>query len=532
MQLGTSLFSNFVQLPWLSLLPAVVGIPLMAAIATLVLASVGKREKLSAAISHLAALLQLLLVIGLLFTVSGYSEGYRYALGRWGAPLGIDLFIDGLSVTLLLFSALIVLVLGIYSSRYFSGGKRAHFWPLWWLLNTGLNTLFIAGDAFNIYVALELIGLSSVALVALSNTPKALSAALRYALVGLLGSLLYLFGVALLYRTYGTLDLAQLAALSEASSMTWAVMALITVGLILKTALLPLHFWLPHAHANAPVPVSAVLSALVVKASFYLLIRFWFEVLTPSVTHVAANFLGALGALAIIWGCVCAYKARRLKLLVAYSTVAQIGYLFLLFPLAFHQGINHAALVAVVYFVVAHALAKSAMFLACGNIHTAYGHDDITRLKGVALGQPLALTTFAIAGVSLIGLPPSSGFIAKWLMLNTAIDNGQWWWIAVIVVGGLLSVLYIGRVLNLAFEQKPSSGGSRFASDVVSTRSVPVRMTVCGLCLAVSAVALGFNAQWLMQLLNHAAQPLSAEVGAMCASCSIGTHVPEPGDVQ
>jgi formate hydrogenlyase subunit 3/multisubunit Na+/H+ antiporter MnhD subunit len=323
--------------------------------------------------------------------------------------------------------------------------------------------------------------------------------------------LCYLLGVALLYRHYGTLDFAQLAALAQADPLTWAALALVTAGLLLKTALLPLHFWLPSAHANAPAPVSAVLSALVVKASFYLIARYWLDILSPAVTDLGSMLLGLLGAVAVIWGCVAAFRAHRLKLLVAYSTVAQLGYLFLLFPLAASGTDTHMALEAVVYFIVAHALAKAAMFLAAGNILRACGHDDIARLRGVAGQQPASLFIFAIAGVSLIGLPPSGGFIAKWLLLNTAISSGQWWWAVVVLCGGLLAALYIFKVLNLAFVRVDLPSGQ-----IPQPVSAPTHagMTLCAFALAIGAVALGFSAEWLVTLLDAGSSVTTFSQGA------------------
>ena len=490
-----------------TLLPALVVLPLLAAIVTMLLP--GHRLRAWASVAF--AILQLVLASALLAWLSGGVEVSdpqirRYALAGWGAPLGIDLYVDGFAALMLAVTAALGLVLSIYSGFYFSDPqKAAQFWPLWWLLIVGLNALFLAADAFNIYVALEILGLASVALVALEGSRAALTAALRYLLVGLLGSLCYLLGVALLYRAYGTLDLAQLATVVQPTASSWAALAMITAGLLLKTALLPLHFWLPPAHASAPAPVSAALSALVVKAPFYLLARFWLDTLAPAATDYGLQLLGVLGATAVIWGSLQAFRARRLKLMVAYSTVAQLGYLFLLFPLAIGasagSGLSGAAVNAVAYFIVAHACAKAAMFLAAGNIMRAAGHDEIDRLGGLARHQPLSLFTFAIAGASLIGLPPSAGFTAKWLLLSAAIDSAQWWWVLVILAGGLLAAMYVFRVLNLAFI---STEGSNLlpASQEAGIRSVPALMPLCGFALAIIAILLGFNAQWLLELVN------------------------------
>lgn len=480
----------------ISFLPLLVGLPLLGALLCILIPS----PRWQAGCSVAVGAMQILLVVLLILSFQATLQPFYYVLGGWHAPLGIKLVVDGLSLVLLLTTATLVLGLTVYSVWYFSAWQSAGFWPLWWLLVAGLNAAFIAADVFNIYVALEMIGLASVALVALAGTRTALTAALRYALVGLLGSLCYLLGVALLYRVYGTLDMAQLAQYAQSDAITWLALSFISVGLLLKTALLPLHFWLPPAHSSAPAPVSAALSGLVVKASFYLMICFWLEVLVPVVNATATNFLGGLGAVAIIWGCIAAIRAQRLKLLIAYSTVAQLGYLFLMFPLAFPEyssrQMNQSAVAAGAYFIIAHALAKAAMFLSAGNIMASLQHDNINKLHGLVRCNPLALLTFAIAGVSLIGLPPSGGFIAKWLMLNVAVENGQWWWVAIMLVGGLLTAVYIGRVLNIAF-----SGNNLPARESVT--NVPAAMTGCALVVAILAIILGFNAEWILQLLEY-----------------------------
>ena len=202
---------------------------------------------------------------------------YHHAVGGWGAPLGIDLYADGLSLLMLAATALVGLGVSVYSAGYFQGDESVRFWPLWLFLLAALNALFLSADIFNLYVTLELVGLAAVALTALPGGRDALSGAMRYLLATLLGSLAYLFGVALLYHGFGSVDIAILAMRVEASPVVWAALGLMGAGLLLKTALFPLHFWLPPAHASAPAPVSALLSALVVKASFYILLRLWLD---------------------------------------------------------------------------------------------------------------------------------------------------------------------------------------------------------------------------------------------------------------
>ena len=425
-------------------------------------------------------------VAGLAWRIS--SQGaQRYAVGGWGAPLGIDLYTDGLSLLMLITTALVGLGVSIYSSSYFERRQVAIFWPLWLLLWTALNALFLSADIFNLYVTLELLGLAAVAMVAMAGGANALSAAMRYLLVNLLASLCYLLGVALLYHNFGSVDIAILAQRVEPSPAVWAAMGLMSAGLLLKSALFPLHFWLPPAHASAPAPVSALLSALVVKASFYILLRLWLEIFPPS-GNALGQLLGVLGTAAVFWGGIQALRQTRLKLLIAYSTVAQIGYLFLAFPLG-----SSVAWRGCLYLLLSHALAKAAMFMAAGNIIRFCGHDRITELDRVALRLPLTMAAFSLAGVSIMGLPPSGGFIGKWMLLETALRAGQWWWVITIIVGGLLAAAYVFKVIGYAFTQ---------AAVHRQTTRVPKTMEWAPFVLALAALLLGIVAPWPLALME------------------------------
>ena len=415
-------------------------------------------------------------------------------VGGWQSPLGITLYADGLSAAMLGITAIVIGSVSFYARSYFCGDVASrYFWPLWLFLWGALNALFLSGDIFNLYVTLELLGLSAVALVALSQTADALSAAMRYLLVSLTGSLSYLMGVALLYAANGTLSIKLLATAGTASPSIATAFALMAAGLIMKSALFPMHFWLPPAHANAPAPVSAVLSALVVKASFYILMRLWLVIFEPFINPSTAQLMGILGAGAIIWGSVQALVAERLKLLVAYSTVAQIGYLFLIFPLSSIPQTNHTAWQGGFYFVLSHACAKSAVFLAAGSVIYSFGHDRIKELHGIVRRMPVSMFAFALAGVSLIGLPPSGGFIAKWLYLNAALTGGQWWWCVLIILGSLLATAYVFRFFSRAFSYSP---------EVVEERPVPWIMEWTALGLALCALILGFIAPAVITLLD------------------------------
>jgi multicomponent Na+:H+ antiporter subunit D len=444
----------------------------------------------------LAALGTVLAVAALCTLV--WSAPQAMALGGWLPPLGIRLSADGLSALMLAMTAIVALAVSVYAPGYFAPATRARFWPLWLVLWSAMNALYLSGDLFNLYVTLELLGLSAVALVTLAGGRDALKAAMRYLLVSLTGSLAYLMGVALLYTGYGVLDLSQLGARVQPGVPEGAALALMSTGLMMKSALFPLHFWLPPAHGSAPAPVSALLSALVVKASFYLLLRLWLDVFGDAVTPALADGFGALGALAIVWGSLAALRADRLKLMVAYSTVAQLGYLFLVFPLAARAGAA-VAVPAVALFALSHALAKAAMFMAVGNVQHAVGHDRIRELDGVGSVLPVAVLSFSAAGVSLIGLPPSGGFAAKWLLLQAAFDApGGAVWIVVVLTGGLLAAAYVFRVLYYVFAAREA---------VCVLTPLPAAMRWPPLVLALAALLLSLVARWPVELVTRGLAP-------------------------
>jgi formate hydrogenlyase subunit 3/multisubunit Na+/H+ antiporter MnhD subunit len=310
---------------------------------------------------------------------------------------------------------------------------------------------------------LELLGFSAAALTAMGGSKAAVTAALRYLLLGLLGSLAYLLGVALLYIGYGSLDLAALARLVQPDLTGMLALALMTTGLLLKTALFPLHFWLPPAHANAPAPISALLSALVVKGGFYLVLRLWLDLFDNIVSPPVAQILGVLGALAVLWGSWRAFTSDRLKLLAAYSTVAQLGYLFLGLALlisARDQAVRDLLFGGLLLLALTHGFAKAGLFLAIGIVQQRMGHDRIADLDGTARQLPVTTFAFALAGVALIGLPPSGAFLGKWHLLGGAFALQQWFWIPVVLVGSVLAAAYVFRVLGHAFATGPHPGSA------------------------------------------------------------------------
>ena len=432
-----------------------------------------------------------------------YQSGPVHTLlGGWSPPLGIQLAIDGLSALMLSMTALVGGLLSLFAPTYF---KHSHdnpaamtlFWPLWLLLWGTLNGLFMAADIFTLYVLMEISLLAAVALVTLSPTQVATMAALRYLLVTTTGSLLYLMGVAILYDAHGVLDMALLAEQVQSGWALTTALILMTIGLMTKAALFPLHFWLPPAHALSPAPVSAILSALFVKGAFYLLLRLWTAIGTEAATVEFSQVIGILAVAAIVWGSIQALRQRHLKMLIAYSTVAQVGFFFLVFPALASS--NHSGggidpgLTGSAIQVIAHALAKASLFLAAGILLMARHNDRLTAMRGMARNLPLTAAALVLAGLGLYG-PPGSGTGLGKSLLSEALQAGdQWWWESLLSVAGLLTLAYV--LFMLRYIVLPYRGSLTMTPVSIWLQTIPF-------VLALGGLSLGWLEPLLIELLH------------------------------
>ncbi len=414
------------------------------------------------------------------------------ALGGWEPPLGIALRADGLAVAMLAMTAVVGLLVSASAlDALREARQQQYFWPLWLLLLTGMNGVYLGTDVFNLYVMIEVIALAAVGLTVLSGTREAVRAGLEYMYASILGALLFLLGVGFVYLQLGRLDFEGLNS-AEPSGALSAALALMVIGLLLKTALFPLHFWLPAAHANATAPASALLSGLVVKAALYIFLRL--STYMPLPDEILITLIGTLGAGAVLWGGVQALRAERLKLLVAWSTVVQIGLIFIAFARAGQIGLTESWKAAALL-ILAHGVAKAAMFLAAGRIKDEVGHDVIRDLDRSSIRPTLAQFTFALAAISIIGLPPSLGFIGKWSLMEGAMAAGYWHWVAVTMIGTLLSVAYFSRVFAgfLRFD--------RMRGELAEHKGWAVA-DIAPLTLALAAISLGLMATPILSFLE------------------------------
>lgn len=482
-------------------------------------------------------------------------------------PIGVEvaLVVDGLAIVMLLMTTLVGLAVVVFAWAEVRRDPDRHhraYWPLLFVLWAALHLLLTAGDLFTVYLMLEVVGLCGSLLVTLRGDRGSVLAGTRYFYAELVASTTMLLGVAVVWSQAGTVVFAELGAALEDAPMAGLGLAVMTIGLLLKAPLAPLHFWLPAAHTLAPSAVSPLLSGVMVKVAFAVLVRLWFLSVPDLVTTSAAQLIGAMGALAIVWGSFGALLATGLKRLIASSTVAQLGLLFLLVPLVAAGSVDGWS--GGIVLAISHAAAKGAILMAAavlvdsaraagvraagvraagehppgerpasehptgecsasehpagerpagGDSPTEVADADsgpgrqvepvtaargettwplLMELRGSAARRPIAMMAFGIASISLVGLPPSGGFVAKWYLLIGSITTGQWWWVAVVVAGTLLTVGYLMRFVRPAFAPLPED-----------ERPVPRRdaRDLVALALATSTLVLGLFPGPLLELL-------------------------------
>lgn len=467
---------------------ALILVPLLAA----ALAAIAPR--LDRAVGILATAAHLALSFALARQIMG-AGSLRVDIGDWPVPLGIAFHADGLAVLMLILNGLVGLAVVTQAAGTPNG--KPDFWPFWLLALAALNALYLSTDLFNLYVAFEILGLAAVGLTVLSGKARALRAGFDYLCAGLGGSLLVLLGVVLCYAAVDRVDFGALPLLLATTQGQLAI-ALVLTGLGLKAALFPLHFWMPDAHSSAVPAASAILSALVIKGGLYVMLRVALEAgAGPSTgTGTLQGSVAILGAVAMFWGAWRALTAERLKLLVAYSTVAQVGLIAVAIGMARDPG-QPAFWQAAAILMLSHGLAKAAMFLSVGRIAEELGHDRISGLNRSDLRPGISEFSFAIAAISLVGLPPTAGFVGKWMLMEGMIAGGNWIWVGVLIAGTALSATYLVRVVSRCLRGGPH---------IAPTARHPALQTgdFAALALALMALAMGALSALPFALLNGA----------------------------
>ena len=404
------------------------------------------------------------------------GESISYELGGWPSLWGIEYRLDPLSgLVLLVISAVASLVLPFGRElllREVPTEKHYLFYSAFLLCMTGLLGITITGDFFNVFVFLEISSLSAYVLIAMGKDRRALTAAYRYLIMGTIGSTFILIGIGLVYMMTGTLNMAELTQRLHGqvevqnriitvieSRTVLAAFAFLTVGISIKLALFPLHVWLPSAYTYAPSMVSAFLAATATKVSFYLLLRVIFTIFGVQFAFHDMSLnqvLMTLGLMAVFIGSALAVYQENVKGLLAYSSVAQIGYLVL--AVSFATGNDEGSVLGLsagIVHLFNHAMIKGSLFLTMGCVMWRVGSTDLKDMKGLAKSMPWTMAAFVIGGLNLIGVPLTSGFISKWYLILAALEKGMIPIAAAALVSSLIAVMYVWRVIEVVYLSSP-----------------------------------------------------------------------------
>ncbi len=444
------------------------------------------------------------MAIGLMVQVASNGP-ISYMMGDWPAPWGIEYRIDFFNAFVLL------LVTGVASAvmpfayhsvkAEISADKHRLFYSAYLLTFAGLLGMTVTGDAFNAFVFMEISSLSGYVLISLGRDRRALFASYQYLVLGTIGATFFVIAIGLLYIATGTLNMADLAdrlpALSN-NTVVIAAYAFLIVGLSLKLALFPLHLWLPNAYTFAPSVVSALLAGTATKVGVYLLLRFMFGVFGVDFSigeHPVAGLLMPLAMVAAVSCSLVAITQVNVKRLLAYSSLAQIGYIVLGISLA-----NETGLTGAVVHLFNHALMKGAMFIALGCIMLRVGGTRFEHINGLGKRMPLTMAAFVLAGLSLIGIPGTVGFVSKWYLVLAALERDLWPIAVIIMITSLMAVVYIWRVLEAAYFGEPDTS--------IEIKEAPWPMVSAAWVLAAACVLFGLATDLTVGTASKAAKML------------------------
>ena len=429
-----------------------------------------------------------------------------YHMGGWEPPWGIEYRIDTANAFVLLIVAAISAVVLPFARASVAAeipAERAYlFYSLYLLCLCGLLGIVITGDAFNVFVFLEISSLSSYVLISMGRDRRALTAAFQYLIMGTIGATFYLIGVGLLYAMTGTLNMADLAVRIDAVEDTrtvHAAFAFMVIGMGIKAAIFPLHLWLPNAYCYAPSVVTAFLAATATKVSVYVLLRIFFTLFGLDFTFGEIEIVSVLLPLAVlamlITSTVAIYQTD-VKRLLAFSSVAQIGYMVLGISLATTTGVT-----AGIVHLFNHAVIKGGLFLALGCVFLRLGSVKLEDMAGLAKRMPWTMAAFVAGGLSLIGVPSTTGFISKFVLVQATLEDGRWYLAVIILVSSLLAVIYVWRVVETAYFQPVSAAAS-------AVSEAPLSMLLPTWLLILANYYFGLDSSLTLGVAGRAAQAL------------------------
>lgn len=428
-----------------------------------------------------------------------------YSLGGWEPPWGIEYRVDLTTAYVLLVvtgiaSAIMPAGPGLGSHKI-PGSRLAQYYAAFLLCLTGLLGMTVTGDAFNVFVFLEISSLATYTLVSLGNSRRALRSAFVYLLVGTVGGTFVLLGIGYLYQATGTLNMADMAERLHplhASRGVRVAFAFLTVGLNIKLAVFPLHQWLIGAYAYSPSGVSAFLAGTATKVIYYLLLRFVFSVFGLAFVFGELGFgsiLMPLSIAAMFVGSLAALYQKDLKRLLAYSSVAQLGYMTLGLSFGTVGGVS-----AGLIHLFNHGLMKSGLFMVCACLVAGLGSTHVLDLRGAGRRMPITMAAFVLGGLGMIGVPGTVGFVSKWYLVLAAMQAGDFWIAALILLSSLIAAAYVWRIVELAYLQQPAEKASR--------KEAPLHILIPTLILLGATVYFGIDAQLPTSVARKAAAQL------------------------
>lgn len=412
-------------------------------------------------------------------------------------PLAACLEIDALSIYMAFSAALLGFFANVYSYSYMDHDTRlTEYYTLIHALVVGIIGVALAGDLFTLFIFWETMGISSYALVSFrKDTPGPIEAGFKYMIMGSVGSTILFFGAALLYGMTGTLNLAQMSSVLRGQAINpwmYLVFAMLIVGFGVKSAIVPMHTWLPDAHPEAPSPISAMLSGIVIETGLYAMVRVLFLLFEPSFFTMPMMILAII---TMSLGNIMALLQTDLKRLLAYSSIAQIGYMLI----GVSTGLSYGLLGTFMH-VFNHSLMKGIAFLAAGNIVHETGTRDINEMQGVGRMMPLTTLAITIAFLGLGGVPGTSGFISKFILFNASLGAGIPILAVVGVLNSTLSMAYYLRVIMTLLSGKMLEGKI--------VKEAPLMMVGVTLVMSILVIALGLYPSSMMGISTDASEAL------------------------